>query len=152
MKKFMDTFNKIGLSPISMPLCVSGYIPCIQDLIFKHKYRTGGFILIVSDIFFELKYSTWVSYLYGLMRRILYLIYVAPIFNETVPLVQHRIITNGPVFGVSYLYAVCLVIIKLSPIYSRGQLYVYFRGCYLYWFASDFADILITNPPYVLLV
>ena len=88
---------------------VSNYILCFQDLIFKQKYITGDHMLTSSYIFIELGPSTLVSDLYGLMRRMLYLIYVAPICNETVPLVQHLVITNGPIFVVSYLYAVCLV-------------------------------------------
>ena len=49
------------------------------------------------------------------MRRILRLISVASICKETVKLVRHHIITNGTVYGVSYLYAACLVRMKLSP-------------------------------------
>ena len=71
-------------------------------------------MLTLSYIFIES--STLVSYLYGLMRRILYLIYVTPICNEIVTLVKHRVITNGPVYGVSYLFAVCLVSMTSSPI------------------------------------
>ena len=66
-------------------------------------------MLTLSYTFIELEPSTLVSDLYGFMRRILYLISVAPILNETLPLVQHRFIKNGPVYGVSYLYAVCVV-------------------------------------------
>ena len=34
---------------------------------------------------------------------------------------------------------------------SHGQLFYYFRGCHIYEFASAFTDVLITNPPYVIL-
>ena len=49
-------------------------------------------MLTPSNIIIELKYSTLGSDLYGLMQRILYLIYVAPYCNITVPLVKHFVI------------------------------------------------------------
>ena len=85
----------IGLSLRSMPPCVYDYILCIQDLIFKQKYLTDNHMLTSSYIFIES--STLVCDLQGLMRRILCLIYVAPICNETVPLVQHNMLSQmGP--------------------------------------------------------
>ena len=72
-------------------------------------------MLTASNIFFELEYSTLVPDLYELIRRKLYLICVAQFCNFTVPLVKHSVITNGPVYGVLYFYAVCLVIMMLSP-------------------------------------
>ena len=59
-----------------------------------------------SDIFFELIYLTLVSDLYGLIQHLLYLIFVGPHCKFTMPLVKHRVITNGPVYDVSYFYAV----------------------------------------------
>ena len=103
----------IGLSIRSMPPFVSDHIYFIHNLIFKQKYITGDHILTPSYIFVES--STLISNLYGLMRRILYLISVALVFNETVPLLQHRVIIKGPVYGVLYLYAVWLVSMTLSP-------------------------------------
>ena len=47
-------------------------------------------MLTSSDIFFEIKLSTQVSGLYGLMQRILYLISVVPICNDTMALVTSR--------------------------------------------------------------
>ena len=41
--------------------------------------------------------------------------FFAPILNKTVPLVKHRVITNGPIYGISYSYAVCFVRMNLSP-------------------------------------
>ena len=45
-------------------------------------------MLIPSNIFIELKPSTLVSNLYGLMKCILYLIFIAPYCNVTIPLVN----------------------------------------------------------------
>ena len=59
-------------------------------------------MLAASYIFIELEYSTLVSDLYGLMRRILFLISVAPICNKTVPLFQHLVIKNESLYGVLY--------------------------------------------------
>ena len=56
-------------------------------------------MLTSSDIFFELKYSTLVSDLYGLIN---------------VPMVKHCVITKGPLYGVSYFYAVWLLRMNLS--------------------------------------
>ena len=71
-----------------MPTCVSDYILCIQALIFKQNYITGDHILTLSNIFIELKSSSSVSDLYGLMQRILYVIFVAPYCSITVPLAK----------------------------------------------------------------
>ena len=90
------------------------------------------YILTSSDIYFELESSTLVSDLYGLMRRILYIIRVTLFCNFTVPLVKNCVITNGPLYGVSYFYAVCLLSMKLSTLYIHSQLYVYSCGSYLY--------------------
>ena len=85
-----------------MPPCVFDYILCIQYLIFKQKYITSDHMLTVSNIFIELKSSTLVSNLYGFMRRISYLFSFASYCSITVPLVKHRIITKGPLYGVSH--------------------------------------------------
>ena len=57
-------------------------------------------MLTLSDIFLKLKYSTLVPDLYVLTQHILYLISVAPICNETMPLVQHQVIPNSPIHGI----------------------------------------------------
>ena len=57
-------------------------------------------MLTSSDIFLGLISSTFVSDLYGLMRRILCLIFIAPHCRFTVPFVQHCVITKGPVYDV----------------------------------------------------
>ena len=72
-------------------------------------------MLKLSDIFLGLISSTFVSDLYGLMRSILYLICIKPHCKFTVPLLKQRVITNAPVYGVSFLYGVCLLIMTLSP-------------------------------------
>ena len=61
-----------------------------------NKYKIGDHILKSSHIFTGLKYSRFVSYLYGLMQRILCLPFISPYCNMTVPLVKHCVITNGP--------------------------------------------------------
>ena len=71
-------------------------------------------MLTSSEIFIELKSSILVSNLYGLMRRILCLIFVVPHCKFTVPLLKHCVITKGPLYGVSYLYTVWLVRMTLS--------------------------------------
>ena len=71
-------------------------------------------MLTSTDIFLGLISSTLTSDLYGLMRRILYLIFIATHCKFIMPLLKHRLTTNGHVCGVSYLYAVCLLIINLS--------------------------------------
>ena len=72
-------------------------------------------MLTSSYMVFELEYLTLVSESYGLMQCILYVIFIAQFFNITVPLAKHYVITNGPIYGVSYLYAVYLVSMTLSP-------------------------------------
>ena len=57
-------------------------------------------MLTVSYIFIEFESSTLVSDLYGLIRHVLYLIFIAPYYNFTVPLVKHCVITKGPLCDV----------------------------------------------------
>ena len=58
-----------------------------------------------SHIFLGLISSTFVSDLFGSIRRIFYLIFVRPYFNVTAPFIKHRVIINGPFDGISCLYA-----------------------------------------------
>ena len=53
---------------------------------------TGNHMLTSSGIFIELESPTLVSDLYGLTRRILYLIYGGPYFKFIVPLVKYCVI------------------------------------------------------------
>ena len=71
-------------------------------------------MLTSSDIFIELESFTLVSNLYGLIRRILYQIFVGPHCKFTVSLVKHCVIKTEPLYGVPYLYALCLVSMTLS--------------------------------------
>ena len=68
----------------------------------------------LSELFFEIILSTLVSDLYGLIQRLIYLIFVGPHFKFTVTLVKQYVIKNGTIYGVLYLYAVCLVIMNLT--------------------------------------
>ena len=97
---------KIGLSLRSMPPCISNYILCIQDLIFKQKYITGDHMLTLSNIFIESKSSTLVSDLYGLMRRILYLISVAKYCNIAMPLVN-TVLSKKGLYTASHICMQC---------------------------------------------
>ena len=76
---------------------------------------TGYLYADIIRHIFELEPSTLVSDSYGLMQCILNVIYVPPFCNFTIPLVKHCALTNGPIYGISYLYAVCLVSMMLSP-------------------------------------
>ena len=81
---------------------------------------------------------------------ILCLIFIAPHCNVTVILVQHFVITNEPLYCVSYLYAVLLLSINLSPTLYLYSTILIFCGYYIYEVVSDFADVIIPNPPYIL--
>ena len=61
---------------------------------------------IVIHIFQNLIPSTLLSDVYDLMRRILCLNFIVPNCNVIVPLVQHYLIKNILLNGVSYLYAI----------------------------------------------
>ena len=69
------------------------------------KYITGDHMFTSSHIFSGLISSTFVTYEYGLIQCILYLIFFRTYFNVIVPLVQHCVISNGPLNCVSFLYA-----------------------------------------------
>ena len=47
---------------------------------------------------------------------VLYLLFMSPYCNATVPLVKHFILLNVPIYGVSYLKAELSLIVNLSPI------------------------------------
>ena len=47
------------------------------------------------------------------MGHILYIIFIAPNYNMTIPLVQYKIISNWPLYGVLYLYADLLLSVAL---------------------------------------
>ena len=71
-------------------------------------YNWQSYDDIIRHIF-ELIFSTLVSDLYGLIRHILYLFFVGPHFKFTMTLIKHCVITNGLLYGVSYLYSLLLV-------------------------------------------
>ena len=79
------------------------------------EYITSNHMLTSSYIFLGLIPSTFGSYLYGLIRSILYLIFVRPYCQFTAPIGKHHVITNGPLDGVSYLYAAWLLSMTLYP-------------------------------------
>ena len=58
-------------------------------------------MLTALSIFIEIRFSTLVYSLYGLIQRILCLISVAPYCKFNGPLVEHCVITKGPLYGVS---------------------------------------------------
>ena len=60
------------------------------------KYITGDHMLTSSHIFLGLISSTFVSYLYGLIRHVLCISSIGPYCKFTMPLVKHGVITNGP--------------------------------------------------------
>ena len=68
-----------------------------------------------SDIFFEIKYSILVSDLYGLIQRILRLIFFGPYCNITLPLENRCVITKGAL--IRRVIFVCSVVSEqdLSP-------------------------------------
>ena len=70
---------------------------------------------IAVHIFQHLISSMYVSDVYGFMRCNLCLIFILPLCNEAVSLVQHYVITNGPLYEVSILYAGLLTSMTLSP-------------------------------------
>ena len=70
-------------------------------------------MLTSSDMLFKIKSSNLVSDLFGLMPRILCLVFVGPSYKFTAPLVKHSVITKGALYVSSYLYAVWLSITNL---------------------------------------
>ena len=117
-------------------------------------------MLTLSHIFSGLISSKFLSDLYGLIRRILFLICIRPYCNFTLTLVKHRVITHGTLNGVYYLYAALLLrmtfifffLIIIFDFVSRGQLFYHFRGLYINSFTLAFSDVKIPNPPYISLV
>ena len=82
------------------------------------NYITGNHMLKPSEICFELISPTFVSDLYDLTWGILHLIFVVPYCKFITTLVKLRVITNGPLYGIYYLYAVLLSSMTLSPAFK----------------------------------
>ena len=99
---------------VNVPVCIRLCTLCPSFNIIQ-KYISGDHMLTSSCIFSVVTSSTFVSDIYGLIRRILCLICVAPYCNVTVPLDQHYVIKNETLYGASYFYAELLVSITLSP-------------------------------------
>ena len=68
--------------------------------------------------------------------------------NVTVQLVQNWVISNGPLYGVSYFYAALLFIIYLSSTLYSWSTIILFCGCFINKLLPDSADILVPNPYY----
>ena len=98
---------------VNVPMLIQLYT-LFPSFNIRQKYITGNHMLTSPHIFLGLISPKFVSDLYGLIRRILYLNF-GPYCIFTVPLVKHCVIKNGPVYGVSYLYAACLLIMTSSP-------------------------------------
>ena len=114
---------------------------------YKQRYIIGNsWCVIVKPQFSIIISPTSVSYVYGWIKRILYLIFISSHFNVTVPLVQHWVISNGPLYGFHIWNQNYYLAWLYLQLYCRGLLFYYFCWCYLYYFASDFSDVFIINP------
>ena len=90
---------------LNLPQC-----PCVYPIIYFAKifnvktkvYNSRLYVDYFHRYFQFLISLTYVSDVCGLMRRILYLIFVRPHCNVTVPLVQHYVIKNGTLNGFLY--------------------------------------------------
>ena len=83
-------------------LCVARLYTLCTSFNILQMYITGDHMLKLSHIFWGLISSMFVSYLYGLIWNILYQICFGPYCIMTTPLVQHCVIKNGSLYGVSY--------------------------------------------------
>ena len=113
-KNLTDTFNQIGLSLHSMPPWLFDYILCVQYLISnKEVYKWLSYVDAIICIFCVYIFNFSIQFIW---LNAIYIIpnFVTPYCYSTVPLVKHCVITNGPIYGFSYLYAVCLVRLMLS--------------------------------------
>ena len=103
------------------------------------KYITGNNMLTSLYIFAGVISSTFASDAYGLIWHILYPFFVRTYFNVTVPLVQHCVITNGGLFGVSLFYAAWLLIMTSSlTSYLWSTLSLIFQILYLLIYVKFF--------------
>ena len=120
----------------------------IQRFNIIQKYITG----------LELISSKFISYLYGLIQRILYLMFFGTYCKFTVSLVKHCIITNRSLYGVSYLYSAWLLSMNLSPsLESWSTQFLFLRilsfliwVCFCwrinYWSTVCFIEWIISRP------
>ena len=91
---------------VFMPILLYNIFPSFNLI---RRYITDDHMLTLPYIFYGLISSTFVLDVYGLIWRILYLIVFRTYCKVTAPLVKHRVIANGPLYGFSYLYAPLLL-------------------------------------------
>ena len=100
---------------LSRSSCLARLYNLCQSFNIINRYITGDHMLKLSHIFLGLISSMFVSGIYALIRRISCLICIGPYCIVTVPLAQHHVITNRPLYIISYFYAVWLLSMTLSP-------------------------------------
>ena len=136
--------------PMSRSLCASYYILFPSFNLIKN-YITSTFLMwFHQSLMFELISSVFVPDVCGLMRHILYLIFIAPHCNVTVPLVQYCVIKNISLYSVSYFYAAWLSSMDLYPtLYVWSTLLLFSRILSLL-ICAWFSWRVISNPHYLL--
>ena len=82
---------------------------------YKYKYIIGNSDMISSKIFFN--YNIFNVFIIFIWFNVIDIIpyFVALYCNVTVTLVQHFVISNGPIYGVSYLTSPLSLRMKLYP-------------------------------------
>ena len=114
----LDSFESTLNSPVSIQL----YTLYPKLNIGSEVYNWWLYVDIIRHIFWTKIFNLSTIFIW-LNATYIITIFVTPNYNETVPLVQHCVIKNGTVYGVSYFFAVCSVSITLSPtLYSWSTL------------------------------
>ena len=76
-------------------MCILSY-NLLPRFYLRQRYTIGYLYAAIIRHIFQLEYSTLVSDLYGLMQRILYVIFVGKVCHLTMPLVNTVLSKMGP--------------------------------------------------------
>ena len=111
--------------------CTSDYKLCFRIQYNAKVYNKYSPTVTLSIISFQINVFKLLSHVSGLIRRLLYLIFIAPHCKVTMPLDQQCVIKNRPITVISYFcmehdYQVWLYLQLLSHL----QLLYYFNSYY----------------------
>ena len=144
-----DRYELLSIYP-----CIYNYISFFPSFNIILECITGNHMLTLSYIFFNVNiFSTFIRYIW-LKSMYIMPIFITPHCNVTMPLVQHCVITNVLLYGVSYLYTELLVSMTLSKTFwllSTILLFIFvnlFLFSLMHYFTIHlmFIGIIISNP------
>ena len=114
IKNFMCTLISLILIYVNVPIHIwlLYFVPVFNIRIELCNWHFPN-VTFSTIIFWIIIFNICIKFIW-INTAYIILFFVAPYCNVTVPLFQHCVIKNGPLCGVSYLYAAWLSIMTLS--------------------------------------